>query len=147
MFDMNDSIVSIEKFAAFLDGNLPANEMQEISSLVSSDADLQNILEISDRVDDMVEVQINSSTELPEEFQEDLFSLPTIPDIGIPDMGMSGLEEVSCFAELADCSVPDFDLLQEDNEFSSDESNSGYDSSDLTSSCDENITNDLDQIF
>lgn len=26
--------VSIEKFAAFLDGNLPENEMQQISSLV-----------------------------------------------------------------------------------------------------------------
>lgn len=56
--------VSIEKFAAYLDGNLSADEMQKISSCINSNEHLGNIVEISDTIDEDIVSIIG--TELPE---------------------------------------------------------------------------------
>jgi len=44
--------ISEEKFAAWLDGMLPADEMQHVSAVIENDNDFQSLLCVSDFVDD-----------------------------------------------------------------------------------------------
>lgn len=44
--------ISEEKFAAWLDGMLPADEMRHISTVIENDSDFQSLLGVSDYVDD-----------------------------------------------------------------------------------------------
>lgn len=50
--------VSIEEFAAYLDGNLTDDGMEYISSVISNNQNLADIAEISDVVDDITEQYI-----------------------------------------------------------------------------------------
>lgn len=43
-------ILSEEKFAAWLDGMLPTDEMQQIGSIISNDSDLHSLLGVSDYI-------------------------------------------------------------------------------------------------
>lgn len=43
-----DPIISEEKLAAWLDGMLPADEMQQLSALMADDSDMQALLQIAD---------------------------------------------------------------------------------------------------
>lgn len=54
MDNLFNSDISIEKIAAFLDGNLSDSEMQDISSVIDNDANLQKIVDVSDIVDDNI---------------------------------------------------------------------------------------------
>ena len=47
-----DPTISEEKFAAWLDGMLPADEMRHISTVIENDSDFQSLLGVSDYVDD-----------------------------------------------------------------------------------------------
>ena len=44
--------ISEEKFAAWLDGMLPQDEMHEVSALVESDSDMQSLLSVANSLDD-----------------------------------------------------------------------------------------------
>lgn len=44
--------ISIEEFAAYLDGNLSAAEMNRVANLVSNNSDMEEIVSISDVVDE-----------------------------------------------------------------------------------------------
>lgn len=46
------SPVSIEKFAAYLDGNLSENEMNRVDILVSTNPDMEELVATSDEVDE-----------------------------------------------------------------------------------------------
>lgn len=46
--------ISIEKFAAYLDDNLPENEMQEIEAAISQNDRLEELVEMSDMIDEDV---------------------------------------------------------------------------------------------
>lgn len=48
------SPISIEKFAAYLDDNLPENEMQEIEAAISQNDRLEELVEMSDMIDEDV---------------------------------------------------------------------------------------------
>lgn len=80
MIDINDHMVSIEKFAAFLDGNLPLSEMQQISLQISENQDMQNILDLCDCIDDEIESHIDESWDSPINIESDSFALPDIVD-------------------------------------------------------------------
>jgi hypothetical protein len=71
-------LISIEKFAAFLDGNLSANEMQHVSALISTDSKMQGIMELSDFMDDDPHNNYDSS-----ELSDELFFI----DFDIPSIG------------------------------------------------------------
>lgn len=90
-----DSNISIERFAAYLDGNLPVKDMQEVSALIDGDNMLKQIVEASDVVDDY---RLSINTELPLELQSDNFDVPKI---------FSNNEENSAFSAIA--------ALKEDN--------------------------------
>lgn len=82
--------VSIEKFAAYLDGNLSADEMQEMSALVSSDSCMLDIISASEIVDNTVE---NYTPEEIAEFHETIESSP----FSLPDLDSPGLESMVDF--------------------------------------------------
>ena len=47
--------ISIEKFAAYLDDNLQKNEMQEIEAAISQNDSLEELVEMSDTIDEDVQ--------------------------------------------------------------------------------------------
>lgn len=77
------SLPSIEKFAAFLDGNLSQSEMQQFSQMVEHDNELHQLLDASKVVDNTIAGFTDSDMQLPPEITGSSFALPTIPTEGI----------------------------------------------------------------
>lgn len=73
------SLPSIEKFAAFLDGNLPQDEMQQFSQMAELDSVLHQLLNASEVVDNTLAGFIDADMQLPEEIVNSSFDIPTIP--------------------------------------------------------------------
>ena len=93
--------VSIEKVAAFLDGNLPENEMQQISSLIQNDDALKSIYEVSENIDTSLNEYTSNGIQIPDEILNLDFDLPTIDDTYHPSNefmfdSMSSLEIAAC---------------------------------------------------
>lgn len=78
MDNLFDSGISIEKMAAFLDGNLSASEMQGISSLIDNDASLQRFMDASSVIDDSISAFSLLDMDLPQELQMLDFDLPSL---------------------------------------------------------------------
>lgn len=72
------SLISIEKFAAFLDENLSEDEMQHVSALISTDLKMQEIMELSNFMDGNLYYNNNNSTKLPDELFSMNFEMPSI---------------------------------------------------------------------
>lgn len=83
--------ISIEKLASFLDGNLPEEEMRELSSLIGGDPVLSDIVSDADLIDELTEEA--SGIVLPEEIGES-FSLPEVPDDDTIDEEIISGEEI-----------------------------------------------------
>lgn len=75
--------VSIEKFAAYLDGNLSEGEMLQISSLIENDEALKNILDVSEQVNASLEDYASCGLQIPEELLTLDFKLPDIHDASV----------------------------------------------------------------
>ena len=73
--------ISIEQFAAFLDGNLPETEMQAVASAIDGNSDLTAILGEVMSVDETIDPLDGTTDFLAEETlpDEDDFILPDIP--------------------------------------------------------------------
>ena len=69
---------SAEQFSAWLDGNLPIEEMRSFSKDVSEDYELQQIAKMSDIVDDDIAAFEASDEKLPIELNNDYFALPDL---------------------------------------------------------------------
>ena len=78
MDNLFNSGISIEKMAAFLDGNLSASEMQGISSLIDNDASLQRFMDASSVIDESISAFSMSEMDLPQELQTLDFELPSL---------------------------------------------------------------------
>lgn len=70
--------ISIEEMAAFLDGNLPASDMQQISSLIEKDETLKEFVELSDQIDDNLINESSDTFDIPLDIQSAEFQLPEI---------------------------------------------------------------------
>lgn len=74
---LND--ISIEQFAAFLDGNLSEEDMQSVSSIIDADKEYSDILGDVMHIDDTVDTY----TSMPDAYAEAIpdmdFDLPLIP--------------------------------------------------------------------
>ena len=70
--------VSVEKFAAFLDGNLLPDEMQQMSSMVESDETLHDIYAASKLADETQANYSDDDLSLPEEITSSDFEMPHI---------------------------------------------------------------------
>lgn len=75
--------ISEEKFAAWLDGMLPQDEMMQISQLAEFDDTLRLLSEVSSDVDDAVAGFVKAEIQIPTEFFNVEFELPAIPNGGI----------------------------------------------------------------
>lgn len=94
MHNVSDCSVSIEKFAAYLDGNLTAGEMQQMSSFINSDSSLQEIVGSSNMVDEALSEFSMNGIELPQELMTDDFSVPNISELS---RGMDSLASIELY--------------------------------------------------
>lgn len=70
--------ISVEKFAAYLEGNLPEDEMLRISSLIENDDSLKSIFDVSEQVDMSLEEYSSNIFQVPEDIVNMDFELPYI---------------------------------------------------------------------
>lgn len=70
---------SIEEFAAFLDGNLSANDMQQFTQLAAHDDALHQLLHANSVVDDTLDGFKDADLQLPVDLENTDFELPEIP--------------------------------------------------------------------
>lgn len=79
MFDNLHSL-SIEKFAAFLDGNLPSDEMYAINKLACQESMVHDLVEASENIEISINEYSASDIHIPEEILSEDFKLPNIID-------------------------------------------------------------------
>lgn len=89
---------SIEKFAAYLDGNLSQDEMLQFSELATHNEDFMNLLEANAAVTETLASYNDTDLELPEEIAGWDFNLPEIENIEKSEfVGDSFLENVTLY--------------------------------------------------
>lgn len=67
---------SVEKMAAWLDGNLSLEDMTQMTARIQNDPMLKEIVAMSDEIDSDMEAFVDSGEPLPKELQNDDFDLP-----------------------------------------------------------------------
>lgn len=70
--------VSIEEFAAYLDGNLTEDGMNEVASAIQSDCFLQNVMSSCHIVDETVSAYEPLQLTVPEEISSTDFEIPQV---------------------------------------------------------------------
>lgn len=68
--------VSIEEFAAYLDGNLTESGMEHVSSVISNSEYLGDIAEVSCSINDAIEQDLQEGGMLPSELSNMDFEIP-----------------------------------------------------------------------
>lgn len=97
------SPISIEKFAAYLDDNLPENEMQEIEVAISQNDSLEELVEMSDMIDEDVQIYLQDDFTYDADMSmldESDFEIPQFDEIS---------EEIPLVASAADSSDENID--------------------------------------
>lgn len=77
MDNLFNSGISIEKMAAFLDGNLPASEMQEVSAIIASNGELNHFVSVSDQIENTIKDHPGDYT-IPLELLSEELEIPLI---------------------------------------------------------------------
>lgn len=72
--------ISIEKYAAYLDGNLPDEEMQQMEAFIDTDADMQAVLEADSNVGADLDLDLLENEPIPCETELPSFELPMIDE-------------------------------------------------------------------
>lgn len=67
--------ISIEKFAAYLDNNLPENEMAMLDNVINTDEAMSSIISLNNQIDNY---SIENATELPTEILTNSYEIPNI---------------------------------------------------------------------
>lgn len=80
MANMFDTDISIEKMAAYLDGNLSDNEMSIICDVMEKSEDLKMFAQVNNYIDEEVSEYTSHDFELPSELQISDFELPGFDD-------------------------------------------------------------------
>jgi hypothetical protein len=89
---------SIEKFAAYLDGNLSQHEMLQFSELATHNEDLMNLIEANATVNETLASYDGTDLQLPDEIAGWDFNLPEIENIEKSEfVGDSFLENVTLY--------------------------------------------------
>lgn len=73
--------ISIEKFAAYLDGNLSMEDTQEMSDLIMTDSSLSEILNVNTIIDNQIQQMSKQGFELPNEVATTDFAYPHFNDM------------------------------------------------------------------
>ena len=106
---------SIEKFAAYLDGNLPWSEMHQFSQMAEHDNALHQLLDASTVADKTLSGFTDSNLQLPPEIAGPDFELPTIPAEGIlPLVTLSPEPMDDMLVAAAACAEEDISMFADD---------------------------------
>lgn len=79
---LKHSLPSIERFAAYLDGNLSKSEMQQFSNLAEHDKVLRSLLDASDIIDDTIISYDENDSLLPDELNGSDFTILDVENVG-----------------------------------------------------------------
>lgn len=126
--------VSIEEFAAYLDGNLTEDGMNEVASAINSEDNLHAIMSSCQTVDDTLANYEPLQLTVPDEISTMDFEIPNVNDGDYLNIGdWADLDVAACSACAADTSVDDF--MNPGNDIASMNDHTGLDdvSSDMTS--------------
>lgn len=110
------SLPSIEQFAAFLDGNLSPNEMQQFSHWAEHDNTLHRLLDADTVVDNSIAGFTDSELQLPSEISESDFELPTISGYGISQLVNLSPEPMDDMIIAASCADDGTSMLSYENQ-------------------------------
>ena len=75
-FDASDFPVSIEEFAAYMDGNLSDDEMQRVSSVIEHDDTMQDVMNSMEQSELTLSEYTPDDLQLPKEIADGEFDLP-----------------------------------------------------------------------
>lgn len=103
--------ISIEKYAAYLDGNLPEEEMQQMKAFIDTDADMQAVLEVDNSINSLFE-PLSLDENLLDELIEHSFVLP---DIGSGTYDEKDQSFVDFFHDAVDRFIDRFPSMSLDN--------------------------------
>lgn len=76
MFDDSEFPVSIEEFAAYLDGNLSDDEMQRVSSVIEKDEEMQGVMDGMEQSEQTLAEYGQDDMQVPEELEDMNFFIP-----------------------------------------------------------------------
>ena len=74
--DSSDFPVSIEEFAAYIDGNLSDDEMQRVSSVIDNDEKMQGVMDSMEQSELTLAEYGQEDMQLPEEVYGESFPIP-----------------------------------------------------------------------
>ena len=115
-FDDSDFPVSIEEFAAYMDGNLADDEMQRVGTVIEHDDTMQGIMDSLEQSEQALAEYNLEGMLLPETLEDD----SVVPEIDGPGVGGGGF--FSPFAAVAACAANsmffDHELMMNDDETS-----------------------------
>lgn len=108
----NDSIfpVSIEEFAAYLDGNLTVEDMNRVSSIIDSNSDMHSIADSVQLVDETFASYSPLELTLPDDISSMEFKIPQIDNLNILPDGFEEYHSVAC------CELHWFDSATENDD-------------------------------
>lgn len=144
-----DTGISIEKLAAFMDGNLMPDEMSEISSVIDGNGDMRGFIEQSNAVDDTISMFTEEDLELPDELQTGNFELPSLVnndfghDILSPEGFMNEADLLACCCSL-DGETGSLVSGMEHNDYVDGESSVEMDDTDLSANIEHGGEIDID---
>lgn len=120
-FDASDFPVSIEEFAAYMDGNLSDDEMQRVSSVIEHDDTMQDVMDSMEQSELTLSEYTPDDLQLPEEITGGGFEMPEIaesPAFIDPDFYINPMTHVAACAAmpLSLSSIGDFFHLNDEVE-------------------------------
>lgn len=100
--DCSDFPVSIEEFAAYLDGNLSDKEMERISSVVENDEVMQDVMDEMELSELTLAEYGQEDLQLPEEIAGNDFDVPEIKQNDVISPHFKNYYRVAAFSPMVD---------------------------------------------
>ena len=108
--------VSIEEFAAYLDGNLSDSKMDDLQQLIDNDVHLRNIIDINSFMEDNISSIIDEEWQLPDEILKMDFEYPGLNESlenFVDEDDIFSQEDKSIYTEAVDYPFGDHHLVSE----------------------------------
>lgn len=96
--DSSNFPVSIEKFAAYLDGNLPDDEMQRVETVIENDEGMQGVMDGLEQADLTLAEYGQEYIQLPEEIAGSDFDIPNVIENFVGEGGCLELTDIAACA-------------------------------------------------
>ena len=123
--------VSIEQFAAYLDGNLTEDGMNEIASAIHADDSLQDIMSSCHAIDDTIANYEPLQLTVPEDISSTDFEIPQMDDNDYSNIGdWADLDVAACAVDSLEADAMG---TEDDSSSMTDHIGLDEDSSDITS--------------